>query len=307
MSSLALRNVNTREESLRRYALATGKNYLTLTSPPKQSFVHIIATLNDSAIHLYCDTGMLLQRCSVETEALPIEMIDKNLLAGLASRYFSIHKLTMPVSQQSITLFSVMGVVDGSDLSLPLISMTPTEAFIWARVADIVVPALPESINKSDWTHLALQMQVILGHTVISYIDMCDLRSGDMLVLDVPDSHIILANIYKMQFKIEGDYMSIAAIDEYNAELADESITLMDTCDLSIDNVEFKVAFLLEERTMTLAELQTLQVNAHLPLQTAGTQVNVSLCVGKHIIATGELVRIDDRLAVEIHNIKGRV
>ncbi|POT59502.1 hypothetical protein C3432_01910 [Citrobacter amalonaticus] len=307
MSSLTLREVSTREESLKRYAQAAGKSYLTLTSPPQQTLIHIAATLNDRVVNLYCDVDNLLRHCSAGVEALPVEIIDKTLLVGLARRYFFSHQLSMPVSLQPVRDFTVQEIVDNRQIAYPLVSMAPTEAFIWAGLTDIDVPALPQKENEANWSNLELQAQIILGYTEIHYRDIVNLNCGDLLILDIPTFNIIVANKLIMEFVIEEDNMIVESMDEYDTERVEDNTTLIEASHLAVDNLELKVTFFLEERSMTLAELQNMQVNSRLPLHSDGSQVNVSLRVGKHVIANGELVRVDDKLAVEIHSINGTV
>lgn len=307
MNFLALREVNANQTLLKRYVSATGKCYKTLISPPHQEFIHIIATLNDQVVNLYCDVDKLLHHCSPVSENLPVELIDKHLLTGLASRYFAFHGILMPVSQKPVDRFDIKGMLDSTQIAYPLVSMEPTEGFIWAELADITFPMLPKITNEVNWSHLTLQVKISLGYTLIHYTDIVELCCGDLFMLEVPTCTAIIANAITMGFKMDEDSMIIDSMEEYNVSTIDESISLVEKNCLTVDNLELKVDFFLEERNMTLAELKNIQMNEHLPLQTACETVIVSLRVGKQVIATGELVRVDDRLAVEIHNINGTV
>ncbi|EMF0717733.1 FliM/FliN family flagellar motor switch protein [Citrobacter freundii] len=305
MNSLMLREVNAHQTTLKRYANTTGRRYQTLTSSTDQDFVHITAMLSGHTYNLYCDMDKLLYHSLPMSEVLPVELIDKHLLIGLARRYFCCHGLLMPVSQKPVDHFDIQGILNGTQIAYPLVSMDPTEGVIWAELADITVPTLPKIINGADWSHLILQMKVSLGYTLIHYTDIVELCCGDLFILEVPTCTAIIANAITMKFKIDEDNMMVDSMEEYDASTIDESISLVNEKGLTMDNLELKVEFFLEERNMTLAELQNIHANECIPLQTIGEKVNVNLRVGRKIIASGELVRVDDRLAVEIYKING--
>ncbi|WP_230350804.1 FliM/FliN family flagellar motor switch protein [Lelliottia sp. WAP21] len=307
MNTLELRHACAQEAALKKYAQAIGGHYQRMVSMPQGALILITATVNERQVNLYCDVDKLLKQCSVDIESLPVEMIDRKLLAGLATRYFSCHELRMPVSQDPVSDFTVTGVVDDTPVAFPLISMDSVEKFIWAELADITLPKLPKKTNAKNWSQLPLHMDIILGCTAISQCEMADLELGDVLIITDCFCNIIVANALAILCKIEEDNMVIDSIEEYNTSYSESSVSLVEASKLSVDNMEIKIDFLLEQKSMTLAELQTLQVNDLLPLQNEGAQINVSLRVGKIVIATGELVRVDDRLAVEILNINGTV
>lgn len=307
MNFLALREVNRHLTLLKRYANATGKCYQTLISPSQKEFIHITATLSEQVVNLYCDVDKLLHHCSPAAETLPVELVDKYLLTGLAKRYFACHDLLMPVSQKPVERFDVQGVRNATQIAYPLVSMDPSKGFIWAELADITVPILPKIVNEANWSHLILQMKICLGYTLIHYPDIAELCCGDLFILEVQTCKATIANAITMGFKIDEGNMIVDSMEEYDASTTDDSISLVEKNCLTMDNLELKVEFFLEERIMTLAELQSIKVDEHLPLQKVGGTVNVNLRVGKKVIAAGELVRVDDRLAVEIHNIYGTV
>lgn len=307
MNFLALREVNIHQTSLKSYANATGKCYQTLIAPSQKEFIHITATLSDQVVNLYCDVDKLLHHCSPASETLPVELIEKDLLTGLAKRYFACYGLLMPVSQKPVERFDVQGVRNGTLIAYPLVSMDPSKGFIWAELADIMVPILPQKINKANWSHLTLQMRISLGYTLIHYTEIAELCCGDLFILEVHACKATIANAIAIGFKIDEGNMIVDSMEEYDASIIDDSISLVEKNCLTMDNLELKVEFFLEERIMTLAELQSIKVNDHLSLQEVGGTVNVNLRVGKNVIAAGELVRVDDILAVEIHNINGTV
>lgn len=305
MNPLALREVHIAEETLRRYAHAYEKSYLLIRGPSQHVFIHITAMLDNRVVNLYCDIDKLLQRNTTEAEALPVEMIDRHLLVGLAKRFFSCNEILMPVSLQPLKNISVQNILDDAQVSYPLVSMEPTEAFIWCSLKDVELPTLPENINEADWSHLALSMKINIGYTIITWDDLRHLNSGDLVLLEHATYNIIVANTITLRFRIDEDDMVIDSMEENNAAAMNDGIDFMRDNPLTMENLELKVEFFLEERNMTLAELQTLQVNEHIPLTCDGSKVNVGLRVGRKIIASGELVRVNDKLAVEIHNING--
>lgn len=307
MNTLALREVHLAEESLRRYARLCNKNYMLARVPSQHRFIHIAASLDERVVDLYCDADKLLQRCTTEAEALPVEIIDHHLLVGLARRYFSCHEIAMPVSSQSIKSTTVVGMANTTEISYPLVSMAPTEAFIWCALKDIALPVLPTNLNGADWSRLVLSMKIDLGNTLIAWNDLRQLNSGDLILIEHATCNIIIANRITLKCRIEEDDMVIESMEENNVTIMDDSIGLIHDNQLNMANLELNVDFLLDERNMTLAELQTLQINDHIPLTCEGSKVNVSLRVGRTIVASGELVRVNDQLAVEIDNINGTV
>lgn len=307
MNSVMLRKVNAREALLKEYAYTNAKNYFILNSLPPGKFINIIARLGDRKINLYCDVDELLSRCSANSHALPVKLIDDDLLIKVAKNYFSEHKISMPVSLEPITQFLIDGIADTANLFGPFISMDPTSGFIWAELTSINIPELIEHKNKCDWSQLMLSMNIILGYTEISHKELISLKAGDLLMLHVPINVGILGRVFTVDLKLEGENMITESMEEYTTDLADDCVNLVEANNLSLDKLELKVIFCLEEKIMTLAQLQNMHVNQRLPLHNEKNDITVSLRVGKHIIATGELVRVDDQLAVEIHNINGAI
>ena len=305
MSRLELRHVCSREAALKQYANAVGRDFQRIVAIPHKQFIHIVGTLNKRTVNVYCNIDKLLQQCSADTASLAVEEIDKKLLAGLAKRYFSSNELLMPVSLQPFDEFHVLDVIDGTQVSPPLISMGCEDKFIWVELKDIDIPVLKSKGNNKDWSQLSLQTYVSLGSTTISFMDAKNLTPGDLLMLVDYSCKIIIANTLAISCRIEEDNMIVDSMEEYNGDYVSDSVNILEASDVTMDNIALKVDFVLEEQSMTLAQLQTLQINELLPLQGDGTRINVNLRVGKLVIASGELVRVDDNIAVEIQKING--
>lgn len=304
MSSLALRKVNLAEHALEKYARITGKEVIQLGHDDQHNFVHIEAMLKGRVISLYCDAAKLLQACSPVADELPLELIDKSLYCGWISQYFSTHGLYMPVVSEEIKQFTVKGFVDNHLITYPLISMANSKDMLWVELKDIIAPDVPTGKNIVDWSALHLRMQINLGWSHVSYWELAKLMCGDVVLLTHIANFAVVNDKVVLRFSIKDENMIVESMEENDIPTNSE-VTLIEENGISLDNMDLRVEFFLEDRTMTLAELQCLQPYDLLPLTISSSPVNVSLRVGKKIIASGELVRVDEKLAVEIHQLSG--
>ncbi|MBD5760829.1 FliM/FliN family flagellar motor switch protein, partial [Citrobacter freundii] len=73
----------------------------------------------------------------------------------------------------------------------------------------------------------------------------------------------------------------------------------------STDGLKLNIEFVLSETTMTLAEISKIQIGDVLDSQIGlgGNKVDVELRVQGRTLAKGELILLNDRLAVEIEEV----
>lgn len=305
MSALMLREVNKCEKALKRYANAIGQRYLTLVPSPHKIFIRIAAVSGDRNFNLYCDVDKLIGYCTTSANDLLVKSIDKDLLVKLAKYYFSQHPPVIPVLQKEADQFEIQELTGCEQIILPAISMAPVDGFIWLSMKDVVIPDVPKKVNEYNWSQLSLATNVMLGFTHLHYNDVSSLKPGDVIIIEVPVNKVIIGNRFELKCRFEEDFMVVESMDEYSEQLVNEDVSFIEENNFSVENLEIKVMFCIEEKTMTLAQLHNMSINECITLQKDKPEIIVELRVGKKIIASGELVKMDDRLAVEIHHING--
>lgn len=305
MSKLTLRTIDIAEHTLINYCKAIGNGYFLMAEGKEDRLIILQGFLNGKAVRLYCDVDSLLSACSEVPEALPVDIISRELLLSFATHYFSCHGVGFPFSKKQVDDVRCIGFADATPINYPLVSAQNGNKVIWVELANVILPVVPKKSNYVNWQGLFIPVEIFLGYTLLSWPDVIALEIGDIIILDIENCKAIVAEKITIKLNFDGERMVIESLNEYDSVLEEDSVTLSSEGNIALDNLDVKVDFLLQEKMMTLAELQHMQVNQILPLDIDTAALNVCLRVGKHIIASGELVTVDDKLAVEIHKVNG--
>jgi type III secretion system YscQ/HrcQ family protein len=188
-------------------------------------------------------------------------------------------------------------------------------ATAWNWLADLRWQAPPLADEVSPVKHLQFTAVLHLGETRLTTCDFERLQTGDALYLGQTRS----ANTERIEAVIGAYVFHVRSVEaeswicenlqqqtekkmtfdsshpndeELEADITDQPL-------ISIDALPVKLVFTLGSVNMTLAQIRTLAaggvINLHRP---ASATVNI-LANGK-LLGTGELIDVDDRLAVEI-------
>nr|WP_318383142.1 FliM/FliN family flagellar motor switch protein [uncultured Enterobacter sp.] len=306
MSRLKLRAVNMTEQRLNRRCGLAGEAYLRREQSSDRRYIRIWTLRNNQSVALYCDAAALLVACSASPADLPIELIDDGIIIGLAKRYFACNGLFAPFSRTPVENYRVEGFIDGASLSYPLIGSTEGSGIVWCELDDVILPEAQQVANDASWENITLPVEILLGKSSVRQDDLIGLRAGDVIIVAEPRFIAVIAN-KKVKLNFDGESMSVESMDDSDFFGNERNISDAADAPFSIRDLNVTVEFILAQETMTLDALQCMQVNDLLPLNIDEAKVNVRLRVGQHIVASGELVYVNDKLAVEIQKINGSV
>ncbi|MCK3838852.1 MULTISPECIES: FliM/FliN family flagellar motor switch protein [Pseudomonas] len=190
-------------------------------------------------------------------------------------------------------------------LGLPCI--TTAQGDLWV----LSLPTQPGAPSGSlqPWLLLLPQrLRVVLGYSVLGHAACQSLAPGDVLFIAEQTRELFLADrcIGQFIFIEEGLRMQLAPLDtELSAtEPVDTELSPAEAVvpAITVSQLPVKLEIVLDERVLTIAELNELIEHQVLPLslEAAG---RVEVRAGGQRIATGELVQLDDRLGVELCDI----
>ncbi|MEO5672272.1 MAG: type III secretion system cytoplasmic ring protein SctQ [Ramlibacter sp.] len=172
------------------------------------------------------------------------------------------------------------------------------------------LPALSNELPVDD---LPVLLRAEIGHTWLDATELSGLLPGDAVLVEhaflSPEGELWLGHD-AWGVRVQCDDTELTVTQEFIHLGLIMSPTTTDSAEsehpISPDKLPLRLAFDLGERTMTLAELQNLQVGQAIDLARPLSSA-VSLRVNGALVGTGELVEIDGRLGVTITALATRV
>ena len=155
-----------------------------------------------------------------------------------------------------------------------------------------------EIVNNCQ--HLLCPIKISLGFTALPVRDIENLAIGDALWITNVQIYLYVGNI---------DYCAVQ-YEQHNFTVSEDIMDIQTNNALvdklwSTDGLKLNIEFVLSETTMTLAEISKIQIGDVLDSQIGlgGNKVDVELRVQGRTLAKGELILLNDRLAVEIEEV----
>ncbi|WP_338806808.1 FliM/FliN family flagellar motor switch protein [Pseudomonas chlororaphis] len=136
-------------------------------------------------------------------------------------------------------------------------------------------------------------LRVVLGNSELPPLSCSQLMPGDVLFIAEQTQHLVMADqcIGRFSFTEEGLHMELTP-----------SVGTAATKPDTLSQLPVKLEFVLGELTLSMSQLNDFIELQLLPLETIATH-QVEVRVQGQCIATGELVRTEDRLGVELSKI----
>jgi type III secretion protein Q len=185
----------------------------------------------------------------------------------------------------------VLGLVQTDDLMLAL-GMEHGEVFCTTLPEALIPPCAPPAW-LADWP---MPVTLALGRQMLSPALLAQIEPGDVLLLQHPQRYLSCHGRVLYRYSIQQEHIMI------EAPLALEAAPAFDDGALSCQQIPLQVEFVLQECTLTLAELSALSPGQVLELG-ADAERNVLLRANGVALARGELVELDRRLGLEIHTL----
>lgn len=218
---------------------------------------------------------------------------------------------SLNIADLSYDSIHVQGVRTGEQLT--------TDPFIWFRAADtyIALLSLPKLDSKqvSDkWfdatSSLPLPLQFELGRSIVNLAMLSQVSVGDVLLITEEIPRVKTCGVILGRYLLTEEGITMENIDdEFDDAYDDEEETssfsrseAIDSKPAALSRVPIKLEFILQEKTLTVAELGQFYQGQLLAFDPA-SEANIIIRANGVLLAKGELVQLEDRLGVEITTI----
>lgn len=140
---------------------------------------------------------------------------------------------------------------------------------------------------------MPLILRCSLGTSILTISQFKCLAPGDVLCIAMQINVSVLADHYIGSFTINKEGLSM----QYETDSTNSLLLASPLAEVSV-----KLEFVLEERTVNLLELNEFMNGVVLGLEADAIR-KVEVRAGGQVIAIGELIQIDERLGVELHEV----
>lgn len=183
-----------------------------------------------------------------------------------------------------------------------LLSIATPQGRVWlSDYPSVAAPAAP-AISAALRTLLPLALTWRLGSSNVSRRLIAALQSGDVLLINREAFDVISVDKVIGRFSInENGELSVQAASQ-NGTLENAEALPGISRGKTLSDIPIQLDFILQRRTMTVSELDALYRGQVLQLDPQAEQ-QVEIMVNGVRIAKGELVELNGRLGVELHDI----
>ena len=173
---------------------------------------------------------------------------------------------------------------------------------------DYILPELKTEVRKetytiNDFKKTCVNLRLRLGKSKIALTDIKALEDGDILVLEESDINkmAIMLNEKEISFKVNPNPSLIISIDNNGGNEMEEETSIKPQN--MWDSILVDIVAEFDNVKLTLGELK--QISEGLVIDVGSVYDNkINLRVENQIVATGELVILNDRYGVRIDNVK---
>ncbi|EPF1959016.1 FliM/FliN family flagellar motor switch protein [Klebsiella aerogenes] len=177
------------------------------------------------------------------------------------------------------------------------------------------LPAEPTSLLCVDWpddgvdgphpqaitaTHFPFQMKIVLGYSQINLAQLVDVAVGDLLLIKDVFTHLVVGQrrLYRLSYYLNQEVIVEEQLTAHDEMYRNDDEPLHDWANLAVE-----IEFVLDGKTVTLADLDTLRPGTTLALNPQAEQ-QIKIYLNKMLFARGELVALESgTLAVEVNHI----
>jgi type III secretion protein Q len=211
--------------------------------------------------------------------------------------------LELRISDLSNGDYREVALVIGAQLGKqPMACLQCTSGPLW-------VPAFSASDRDqpprlSAWVRdIPLSLRSSLGHSDISRAVMAQAAVGDLLIIGTPTYRLLLAShpVGQFTFNSEGLVMNLVT-EQLAVETLEDSMLDATPLEDRLGSTSTRVEFVIDERTMTLAQLSEWAGDEVIELAPDAPR-QVKVLVNDVQVAIGELVQLDTGLGVQLHTL----
>lgn len=173
---------------------------------------------------------------------------------------------------------------------------------IWFAEDTLASIVIPDVETDTDWSCLPCPVKISLGFTPLTLKDIRHLNVGDALWLINECTALYVGHKRFCSVQYEQDHFSVSEgiMDDQTSNISMDDLWREDGLKLNIE-------FVLCETSMTLSDISQMQPGDVLDsvMGVDDNKIAIQLRVQGKTIATGELVLLNERLAVEVEKVYG--
>ncbi|HEY1844462.1 MAG TPA: FliM/FliN family flagellar motor switch protein [Buttiauxella sp.] len=158
----------------------------------------------------------------------------------------------------------------------------------------------PQDAWASVTEQIPFQLRFVLGYSQLSLAQLANVEPGDLLLIKRELAHLAVGprRLYRLSYYPNQEVIVEEQFAEHYEEFRQEEEPLHDWASLPVD-----IEFVLDGRTVTLAELEGIKPGTALTLNPEAEQ-NIKIFLNKRLFARGELVALENgSLAVEVNRV----
>lgn len=196
-------------------------------------------------------------------------------------------------------------VWDAVQIALPASSLPEKALAILAEPCHLLCLDWPEigenalRVPAISAKQVPFHLNYVLGYSQLSLAQLADVATGDLLLIKQDFAHLTVGGrrLYKLSYYTNQEVIVEEQLEESYQEYYEDEV-LHDWTNLPV-NIEF----VLDGRTVTLAELDGITPGTSLAL-TPDAEQNIKIYLNKKLFARGELVALENgSLAVEVNHV----
>lgn len=295
-----LRHLDATENLIMQYCARNAIPLLTNQKRMQGAFIHCSGVHAGKEVRFFVSAETLLQKYGMEDARFSVQQMGNKFISSLYSELLS--NLSLGTEWFSAPIAEV--VIEDSECQIALheklYSAGDDAGFVWFPKISLTSLVVPDTETVNDCQHLLCPIKVSLGFTSLPVSDIENLAIGDALWITHAQIYLYVGNIEYCALQYENHIFTVSEDimdSQTNNDLVDKLWTT--------DGLKLNIEFVLSETTMTLAEISKIQTGDVLDTQIGlgDNKVDVELRVQGRTLAKGELVLLNDRLAVEIEEV----
>ncbi|HHT1059940.1 TPA: FliM/FliN family flagellar motor switch protein [Citrobacter freundii] len=295
-----LRHLDVTENLIMQYCVRNAIPLLTNQKRMQGAFIRCSGLHTGTEVCFFVSAEKLLQKYGMDDARFSVQQMGTKFISSLYSELLS--NLSLGTEWFSAPIAEV--VIEDPECQIPLhekfYSAGDNSGLVWFPKTSLTSLDVQVTEIVNNCQHLLCPIKISLGFTALPVRDIENLAIGDALWITNVQIYLYVGNIdycavqYEQHhFTVSEDIMDI----QTNNALVDKL--------WSTDGLKLNIEFVLSETTMTLAEISKIQIGDVLDSQIGlgGNKVDVELRVQGRTLAKGELILLNDRLAVEIEEV----
>ncbi|ENA4997027.1 FliM/FliN family flagellar motor switch protein [Escherichia albertii] len=294
------RVVNSSAARIKKYCAQSGILFMKYHTTLPDEFIHCSGWHAGRELSFFIMSGPLLEQYGMKDARFSAHLAGDKLLMALYSELIASRKIGAEWFVEALDAITIKDLHFHPQSQYALYSAGDDINFIWFAEESLSSLVITDKENNVDWSELACPVRVVLGRTCLCINDIHQLAIGDVITLRTPDEIFYVTD--RPLYTVLNDQHSFTIGDKI---MTDNTVTKTTNKVWMGDELTFNVEFVLAQTSMTLAQISRLQ-----PGDILGTEIGINenkvlvkLCIQNKTIASGELILLDECLAVEIDQV----